>query len=78
MTTSWALVTRGRPVEAFKTHASGTLLAIVALVTGLGATIVAARGRRLSWQPTEATVAVMAVVLAGVVIVEWILRLLVR
>ncbi len=61
-----------------RTHASGTLLALVALVVGLAATIVAVRGRRLSWQPGETTLAVLAVAMAATVVGEWIVRLWVK
>ena len=76
MTTSWALATRGRLAAALRTHVAGTLLASVALVVGLGATITAAWGRRLAWQPAETTVAALAMVLVGLVLFEWIFRLL--
>ncbi len=76
MTTSWALATRGHLADALRTHVAGTLLAFAALVVGLGAAITAARGRRLAWQPAETTVAALAVVLVGLVLFEWILRLL--
>jgi ABC-type nickel/cobalt efflux system permease component RcnA len=76
MTTSWALAARGQLTDALRTHVAGTLLAFAALVAGLGATITAARGRRLAWQPAETTVAVLAVVLVGLILCEWIFRLL--
>ena len=76
MTTSWALATKGRLTDALRTHVCGTLLAFGALVVGLGATITAARGRRLAWQPADTIVAGLAVVLAGLVICEWMIRLL--
>ena len=76
MTTSWALFTQGRPLDALSTHATGTLLAIVALVTGLGAIIVAVQGKRLAWQPGEAMAAGMGLVIAGLVLCEWVFRLL--
>ena len=75
MTTAWALATRGRLADAVRTHVAGTLLALGALVVGLAATIVAARGRRLAWQPAETTVAGLAVLLAGLVLFEWMIRL---
>jgi hypothetical protein len=75
MTTSWALVTKGRPLDALATHVTGTLLAVVALVAGMGATIVAVRGKRLAWQPGETAAAIGALALAGLVLVEWMFRL---
>ena len=68
MTTAWAHFTRGRMAEALQAHASGTLLAGVALVVALGALIVAARGKRLSSQPRESAIAAAAVALAGTVL----------
>lgn len=76
MTTSWALATHGRFVDAVRTHATGTLLAFTALVGGLASTIVAARGRRLAWQGGETIAAALAVALVGLVLCEWIVRLL--
>jgi hypothetical protein len=76
MTTSWALATHGRLAAAFGTHATGTLLAAAALVGGLAATIVAARGKRLAWQPGETAAAAAALALAALVLCEWIVRLL--
>jgi hypothetical protein len=78
MTTSWSLAMHGRLSDAVRTHASGTLLAAVALVAGLATIGVAARGRTWSWLPGETAVALVALVLAGLVLVEWILRLLVQ
>jgi len=74
MTTSWSLATHGQFLEAARTHVSGTLLALVALVVGLGAIIVAARGRRLAFQPGETAWAILAVGLALAVMCEWIVR----
>jgi len=76
MTTSWALTTRGHLADAMRTHVSGTLLAFAALVVGLGATVTAVWGKRLAWQPAESTVAILAVVMVGLVLCEWIFRLL--
>ena len=76
MTTSWALATHGRLADAVRTHATGTLLAFAALVVGLASTVVAARGRRLAWQGDDTIAAVLAVALVGLVLCEWIVRLL--
>ena len=75
MTTSWAHFAHGRPVDAVKTHASGTLLAVVALTVGLGALVVAASGRRLAWQPSQTTLAAMVAAMAGMILLEWVVRL---
>jgi hypothetical protein len=76
MTTAWSLVMHGRFADATRTHASGTLLAAAALVAGLAAAGVAARGRRPAWVPGETVVAGAAVGLAALVLVEWMIRLL--
>ena len=75
MTTAWAHATQGRLGDALRAHAAGTLLAVVALVAGVGALIVATRGKRLAWQPGETTLAGVAVVLTGLILCEWIVRL---
>jgi hypothetical protein len=78
MTTSWSLATHGQIVDAARTHASGTLLALVALVVGLTAVIVALQGKRLAWQPGETALAIGGVALALLVVAEWIFRLAAR
>jgi hypothetical protein len=74
MTTAWANVMHGRPVEALRASASGTLLAAVAIACGSGALAIAIRGKWLAWQPAETTIAIVAVGLATIVIVEWAFR----
>jgi hypothetical protein len=78
MTTSWSLVTHGRFADAARTHASGTLLALVALVAGTLCLIAAIGGRRFAWQPGETALAVGGIALTLVVIAEWIVRLAAR
>ena len=78
MTTSWALATKGQFREAFATHVSGTLLALLALAAGFVASIVAVQGKRLSWQPRSGALAVGAVGLALLTLGEWIMRLAMR
>jgi hypothetical protein len=78
MTTSWSLATHGRFADAVRTHASGALLALTALVAGLAAVIVAVQGRRPAWQPRETTLAIGGVALVLLVVAEWIVRLAAR
>lgn len=78
MTTSWSLVTHGRVSEALNNHISGTVLAGLALTGGLTAVVAAARGKWFAWRPTERTVALAAVLLAGLIVGEWTIRLLTR
>jgi uncharacterized protein DUF2752 len=76
MTTSWAHFTHGRLADALRVSATGTLLAGVAFVVGVTASVVAVRGRQVAWQPRETQVAVAALALAGVILFEWAVRLL--
>ncbi len=75
MTTSWAHLTQGRLSDALRANAAGTLLAVLSLVVAPGALIVAARGRQLAWRPGETTIAGLAMVLTGLVLFEWMIRL---
>jgi hypothetical protein len=77
MTTSWSLITHARAREALRTHVSGTLLAVAAAISGLGAIIVAISGRPLAWQPSQRLLAIAGVAAAVVIVTEWIIRLIV-
>jgi hypothetical protein len=76
MTTAWAQLAHGQLIQALKTHATGTLLAAMALPLGLAACVVAAIGKRLSWWPDEIVVAGSAAAVAGLILLEWATRLL--
>lgn len=76
MTTSWALATHGRLADALRTHIAGTVLAALALATSAGTLVVAVRGKRLSWQPGETVIVCLVAGMAGLVLVEWVVRLL--
>jgi hypothetical protein len=78
MTTSWSLAMHGRLADAARTHATGTLLALIALVAGLTAVTVAVQGKRFAWQPGETALAIGGVALAVLVIAEWVVRLAAR
>jgi hypothetical protein len=75
MTTSWAYATRGQWVDAVRTHACGTMSALVAAAGGIVALTVAATGRRPMRQPSEAVIISLVVVGAALVLGEWIARL---
>ena len=75
MTTAWTHFAQGRPVEALRTHAAGTLLAVAALVAAGLALVMAVLGRRLAWQPGETTIAGLAVVMVALILCEWTWRL---
>lgn len=75
MTTSWSLATHARVVEALRTHVAGTLLAALAAVTSATALAAAARGRLPAWLPGENAVVAGTLVMVGLVLLEWMLRL---
>lgn len=75
MTTSWSLFAHGRWRDAVATHVTGTALAVVALVVGMGAGIVAVVGKPLAWQPSHNLAALASLVLAAAVLCEWFWRL---
>ncbi len=75
MTTAWANVARGRLVDAVRTHATGTVLAVLALVVSIGALTMAVRGQRLAWQPGETVLAGLALAMTGLILCEWTIRL---
>jgi hypothetical protein len=75
MTTAWAHVAHGQWRAAARTHVTGTLLAIVAAPIALAALVAAIGGREFSWVPGEVMMASATVVLAGAVLLEWLVRL---
>ncbi len=75
MTTAWSCFSQGLWLQAMRVHATGTLLAAMALITGVSAVAIAVRGKWPAWQPRETTVAMVAVVTAGLVFLEWVIRL---
>jgi len=76
MTTSWSLLTNGRPIEALENHVTGVLLAGLTLAVGMLALVVAVRGKRIDWYRYEVPIAVAATILAGLVLGEWLIRIL--
>jgi hypothetical protein len=75
MTTSWSYVTHGQWANAFKTHVAGTLLAPVAAVVSLAAMALAARGK--AWRVNENVVVGVVVAATGLIVCEWIVRVMV-
>lgn len=78
MTTSWSLLVHGRPIEALDNHVSGTILAALAVLGGALALAVAASGRWIAWRRYETAAAVVATTVSGLILLEWIIRLLAR
>lgn len=75
MTTAWAHLTQGRPADALRAHATGTLLAVAAVVVAVLALATAARGSWLAWLPGEKLISALALIGSGLILLEWIYRL---
>lgn len=74
MTTSWAYVARGQMTKALRTHVAGTVLALVAAVVAGSALVVAVRGKRPAWPPSENVVVGLVAVATGLITCEWVIR----
>jgi Protein of unknown function (DUF2752) len=75
MTTSWAWLVRGNAVRAAKANVGGTLLAAAALVAAPWLLVSAIRGRWLVTPPGDGVLAVMAIVVVVITLIDWGLRL---
>lgn len=75
MTTSWAHAVRGDWSSAVGANAAGALLAALTMLGGPWLMLSAARGRWLLIRPTERLLAVGAVIVAVVTLLDWIRRL---
>jgi hypothetical protein len=76
MTTAWAHLAQGQPVHAFQTHASGTLLGILAFVGVVWSLVSAARGKWFLLRPSPVVLFWSAAGLVTLVLVDWGARLL--
>lgn len=76
MTTAWSNVMHARFGDALRVHASGALLAGVAMIAAAWSLSIAVRGKHWGRLPSEKLVAGVAVALAGLVLAEWIVRVL--
>ena len=75
MTTSWAHLVRGQLTAATEVNAGGTLLGLLAMMTGPWAVISAARGSYLGGQPSSRALLAVALVVVVVTLAHWIWRL---
>lgn len=75
MTTSWAHLMHGQIGPALATNAGGTALGIVCLITAPWLLAAAVRGRWLGVVPTDRLAATIALVIAGITLVDWLRRL---
>lgn len=78
MTTSWAYMTKGRPIESFRANAGGALLAITAALVGPWAIYSGVRGKWLLGPPHERFIILVAGSVLGVTLMDWSFRLLTR
>lgn len=78
MTTSWSLLVHGRPIEALDNHVSGTALAALAVLGAALALVVAASGRWIVWRRYETSAAVAATTVSGLILLEWMIRMLAK
>ncbi|MEX2559584.1 MAG: DUF2752 domain-containing protein [Pirellulales bacterium] len=75
MTTSWSHAVRGDWSSAVGANTAGALLAALTMLGGPWLMLSAARGRWLLIRPTERLLAVGAVIVAVVTLLDWIRRL---
>ncbi len=75
MTTSWAHLMRGNLRAALGANATGTLLAVLAILSLPWLIAAAWHGRWFLWRPESVRIAWVAVALAGLALGEWILRI---
>jgi hypothetical protein len=75
MTTSWAYATHGQWKDALRMNVGGTLPALAAAATSVGALITAVRGHWLLRQPSEAAIIALVALATAFVLGEWMARL---
>jgi len=75
MTTSWAYLTKGRLVAAFRVNAGGAMLALLAVVCGPWMVASGLRGRWLVAPPHEWGTLAVGLLILVVTVVQWTIRL---
>ena len=76
MTTAWAWLVRGEVIEACRTNAGGTLLAVLAIAGIPWLLGSAVRGRWLTRRPDDPTLACLAGIVLLVTLIQWGWRLM--
>ena len=74
MTTSWSYLTRGNLIGSLSVNAGGTLLGLVAVITGPWLVLSGLKGRWIGRPPKDWVVIGASVVLTLVIAVDWIVR----
>jgi len=75
MTTAWAHLVQGHVVSAFRVHASGALLGIVAVAWSVWSLASAASGRWFLLRPKQSVLFGLAIGLLMLVLIDWQARL---
>jgi hypothetical protein len=75
MTTSWSHLMHGQPLQSLRANAGGTTLAAVSMIVGPWLLVVAMRGRWWLVVPTDKSIALVALVIAGITVIDWLRRL---
>lgn len=75
MTTSWSHLMHGQPVAAVRANSGGTLLALVALVSGPWMLISGLRGRWLLGRPHEWAALAIGIAIVVTTLIDWTIRL---
>jgi len=76
MTTSWAHLVRGEAADALRANVAGSLLGLAAMAAAPWLLLCSAAGRWVGWTPGSTPLAVAAVALGGVMVLDWVRRLL--
>lgn len=76
MTTSWAYLTRGNVLASLAVNSGGTMLGIVAMLTGPWLLASGVRGRWVGRPPHEYVMIGSCITVTLVIVTDWVLRLL--
>jgi hypothetical protein len=74
MTTAWSHFVRGHLLSSVEANLGGTLLALVALIVGPWLLVSAWRGRHATRPPEDVYLALSALAIAAVTLLQWALR----
>jgi hypothetical protein len=76
MTTAWANLIRGRLAEAMHANIGGALLGVTGLIALPWLIVSAVRGRWWFGRPKPQWIGTVAIVIGGLTLVQWIVRLI--
>ena len=78
MTTAWSLFVPGQTVPSLQANAGGTLLALLSAVVAPWSILSPYRGRWIGPAPSNLVAAWLAITVATVTVIDWIVRLVTR